>query len=44
MSELRRLCTDPLGKRSRKRAKAAALAAKPAAACVMVAVRRRVRE
>lgn len=35
---------DPLGKHSRKRAKAAALAAMPAGPCVLVAIRRRVRE
>jgi len=36
--------TDPLGKNSRKRAKKAALAAKPSGPCVLVAVRRRVKE
>jgi hypothetical protein len=36
--------TDPLGKHSRRRAKAAALAAKPAGPCVLVAIRRRVKE
>lgn len=40
----RRIFTDPLGKHSRRRAKAAALAAKPSGSCVLVAVRRRVRE
>lgn len=40
----RRIFTDPLGKHSRRRAKAAALAAKPAGPCVLVAVRRRVKE
>lgn len=39
----RRIFTDPLGKHSRRRAKAAALAAKPAGPCVLVAVRRRVK-
>lgn len=34
---------DPLGKHSRKRAKKAALAAKPSGPCVLVAVRRRVK-
>lgn len=38
-----RIYTDPLGKHSRRRAKAAALAAKPSGPCVLVAVRRRVR-
>lgn len=35
---------DPLGKHSRKRAKAAAVAAKPCGPCVLVAIRRRVKE
>lgn len=39
-----RIYTDPLGKHSRRRAKAAALAAKPAGPCVLVAIRRRVKE
>lgn len=39
----RTLYTDPLGKHSRRRAKAAALAAKPSGPCVLVAIRRRVR-
>lgn len=39
-----RIYTDPLGKHSRRRAKAAALAAKPSGPCVLVAVRRRVKE
>lgn len=34
---------DPIGKHSRRRAKRAALAAKPSGPCVLVAVRRRVR-
>ena len=41
--EKRRIYTDPLGKHSRRRAKKAALAARPAGPCVLVAVRRRVR-
>lgn len=40
----RTLFTDPLGKHSRRRAKAAALAAKPTGPCVLAAIRRRVRE
>lgn len=40
----RELYADPLGKHSRKRAKKAALAAKPSGPCVLVAVRRRVQE
>ena len=39
-----RIFTDPLGKHSRRRAKAAAMAAKPVGPCVLVAVRRRVKE
>lgn len=39
----RRLFADPLGKHSRRRAKKAALAAKPSGPCVLVAVRRRVK-
>lgn len=39
----RAIHTDPLGKHSRRRAKAAAMAAKPAGPCVLVAIRRRVR-
>lgn len=38
-----RIYIDPLGKHSRRRAKAAALAAKPAGPCVLVAIRRRVK-
>lgn len=40
----RALFADPLGKHSRRRAKKAALAARPSGPCVLVAVRRRVRE
>jgi len=39
-----RIHTDPLGKHSRRRAKKAALAARPTGPCVLVAVRRRVKE
>lgn len=43
-SALRRdIYVDPLGKYSRKRAKAGALANKPPGACTLVAVRRRVK-
>lgn len=40
----RSIYADPLGKHSRKRAKDAALAAKPLGPCALVAIRRRVRE
>lgn len=40
----RAIFADPLGKHSRKRARAAALAAKPAGPSVLVAIRRRVKE
>ena len=40
----RRIFADPIGKHSRRRAKKAALAAKPLGPCVLVAVRRRVQE